>query len=95
MSYNDNNIVIDVSHTKFCVGPCSSKEEESKVNIFKPKSGGRYKEFYYPLNKNSYLILKNVRICCDCNSRYLEFIDEEDNERLKQDSKMIRKKLKI
>ena len=95
MSYNDNNIVIDVSHTKFCVGPCSSKEEESKVNIFKPKSGGRYKEFCYPLNKNSYLILKNARICCDCNSRYLEFIEEEDNERLKQDSKTIRKKLVI
>lgn len=96
MSYNDNNIVIDVSDTKFCVGPCISEEKETtKKKFLKPYSGGRYKEFCYPIGKNSYLILKNVRICANCNSRYLEFSEEKDNESLKQDAKTIREKLGI
>lgn len=95
MSYNDNNIVVDVSCTKFCVGPCNSKDEESKSNVFKLNSGGRYKLFCYPLTKNTCLILKNARICVGCNSRYIEFNEEKDNERLKRDAKTIRKKLGI
>lgn len=96
MSYNDNNIVVDVSYTKFCVGPCNSEEKETTKNKFlKPSSGGRYKRFCYPLTKNTCLILKNARICGGCNSRYLEFSEEKENESLKRDAKTIRKKLGI
>jgi len=96
MSYNDNNIVVDVSYTKFCVGPCNSEEKETTKNKFlKPYSGGKYKEFCYPIDEDSYLILKNVRICCSCNQRYMEFNDENDIESLKQDAKTIRQKLGI
>ena len=49
----------------------------------------------YPLNKDTYLILKNARICCGCNSRYLEFKEEKYNESLERDAKTIRKKLGI
>ena len=104
MSYNDNNIVVNMSYTRFCVGPCNSKKEEPKPItidygkkhfIFKPNSGDRYKQLCYPLNKDTYLILKNARICCGCNSRYLEFKEENDNESLERDAKTIRKKLGI
>jgi len=96
MSYNDNNIVVDVSCTKFCVGPCNSKEKETTKNKFlKPYSGGKYNKFCYPINKDSYLILKNVRICSSCNQRYMGFYDENEIESLKQDAKTIRKKLGI
>ncbi|MDB4613975.1 hypothetical protein OAH43_00425 [bacterium] len=96
MSYNDNNIVVDVSCTKFCVGPCNSKEKETTKNKFlKPYSGGKYNKFCYPINEDSYLILKNVRICSSCNQRYMEFYDENEIESLKQDAKTIRKKLGI
>tara|TARA_B110000444_G_scaffold187027_1_gene176284 strand:- start:1856 stop:2146 length:291 start_codon:yes stop_codon:yes gene_type:complete len=96
MSYNDNNIVVDVSCTKFCVGPCNSKEKETTKNKFlKPYSGGKYNKFCYPIDEDSYLILKNVRICSSCNQRYMEFYDENEIESLKQDAKTIRKKLGI
>ena len=96
MSYNNNNIVVDVSYTKFCVGPCNSQEKETTKNKFlKPYSGGMYEEFCYQIDEDSYLILKNVRICCSCNQRYMEFNDENDIESLKQDAKTIRQKLGI
>jgi len=94
MSYN--NTVIDVSCTKFCVGPCNSIEKETTKNEFlKPYSGGKYKEFCYPIDEDSYLILKNVRVCSSCNERYMEFYDENDIESLKRDAKTICNKLGI
>ena len=101
MTINDqDHIVIDCSDIKFCCGPCSSKEEEPKPDkngkyVFKPYNGGRYNiEYPIDIEENFSLTLKNVRICGSCNSRYLEFINEEDMiESLVQDAKTILKKL--
>lgn len=98
------NIVIDVSDIKFCIGPCSSKECEPNVitlengkkqYYFKPYNGGKYKELCFPIGKESYLILNNARICSCCNNRYLENWDESDYETLEADANIIRQKLDI
>ena len=104
MSTNNttNDITIDVSNIKFCPGPCNSKTHESKPFIkkneywfeFKPHTGGRYSCFSYPLSTNT-LNLTNVRMCRSCNSRHLEFWDEDAYEDLKDDAKIILKKLNI
>lgn len=90
------NIVVDVTDMKFCVGPCSSKEEETTEKKFlKPYSGGKYEEFCYPIGEECNLILKNVRICNSCNHRYLEFWEENEIDSLKGDAQTILKKLEI
>lgn len=96
MMSHEENIIVDVSDKKFCVGPCISKDEETTEKKFlKPYSGGKYKEFCYPISVESRLILKNVRICDSCNRRYLEFWDENEIESLKKDAQTILNKLKI
>jgi len=97
----NNDIIIDVSNINYCVGPCNSKKEEKKPvsnnNIyytFKPHSGGRYKELCYPIDNKYNLILKNVRICNQCNNRYLEFCEENCYDNLKLDAKIILEKIK-
>lgn len=90
------NIIVDVSDMKFCVGPCNSKEEETTEKKFlKPYSGGMYNEFWYPISEECNLILKNVRICKCCNNRYLEFWEEDEINFLKEDAQVILKKLEI
>ena len=98
MIYENNDIIIDVSNIKYCVGPCNSKKEEpepiiinnKKNYVFKPNNGGRYKEYIY-----QNIILKNARMCCNCNNRYLEFIEENHIEGIIKDGNIIRQKLKI
>jgi hypothetical protein len=101
---NMHNIIVDVSQVKFCTGPCNCKENEcepitlsngKKHFMFKPYNGEKYEEYQYPLNDNSYLILKNVRICSLCNKRYLENWDEKDYETLMLDAQIICQKLNI
>lgn len=97
------SITIDVSNIKFCPGPCNSKTHESKpVKIknnqyrfeFKPHTGGMYGCFSYPLSTYT-LNLTNVRMCRSCNSRHLEFWDQDAYEDLENDAKIIIKKLDI
>jgi len=103
MTYENRDIIVDVSDIKFCVGPCNSKKEELEpiiinnnyIYIFKPNDGGRYKEYIYKLDNNHSIILKNARMCCSCNSRYLEFIEEDYIEGIIKDGKIIKQKLKI
>ena len=53
MIYENNDIIVDVSNIKYCVGPCNSKKEEPEpitinnknIYIFKPNDGGRYKQY--------------------------------------------------
>ena len=90
------NIIVDASDIKFCVGPCNSKEEETiEKKFLKPYSGGKYTEFCYPIGKECNLILKNVRICNSCNNKYLEFWEENEIDYLKADAQVILKKLEI
>lgn len=94
--FHEENIIVDATDMKFCVGPCSSKEEETTEKKFlKPYSGGEYKEFCYPIGEECNLILKNVRICNCCNRRYLEFWKENEIDSLKADARVILKKLEI
>ena len=96
MMSHEENIIVDVSDKKFCVGPCSSKDEETTEKKFlKPYSGGKYKPFCYPISENCNLILKNVRICNGCNHRYLEFWNENEIDSLKRDAQTILNKLEI
>ena len=92
MSLSD--IVIDVTHIKFCPGPCNSTTPEAGPpgppriincqpwHAFKPYSGGRYIGFNYPMYEGGRLFLKNVRLCSSCNSRWHDMIydsvDEQD-----------------
>ena len=98
-----NSIIFDASDTKFCVGPCVSKEPEALPMIigdterhqFKPYSGGKYSVCNYPLSEDCSLIIRNFRVCNSCNKRYLENYDEKDYEQLAVDGNTIRKKLGI
>ena len=90
------NIIVDATDMKFCVGPCNSKEEETTEKKFlKPYSGGKYKEFWYPVGEECNLILKNVRICNSCNHRFHEFLEENEIDSLKGEAQTILKKLEI
>ena len=102
-SNQSNNIIFDASEIKYCIGPCSSKIQESppifigdkKHHQFKPYSGGKYAKCCYPLSENCSLIIKNFRICNSCNKRYLENYDEKDFKQLAIDGNTILKKLEI
>ena len=89
---NTNNITIDVSNIKFCPGPCNCTDNESEWYIFKPHSGGRYERLSYPLGIYT-ISLINVRLCSSCNSRHLEFWQEEAYDNLTDDAITILKKL--
>ena len=99
----DMDFTFDVSDIKFCPGPCNSKIIESKPVIgknnelwheFKPHTGGMYNCLTYPIGYYS-MNLTNVRLCRDCNSRHLEFWDEQSYENLERDAYTIIEKLNI
>jgi hypothetical protein len=81
MIYEISDIVIDVSNIKYCVGPCNSKKEEPEPITI--------------IDNDRNIILKNARMCYNCNNRYLEFIEEEHIEGIIKDGNIIRQKLKI
>lgn len=98
-----NNITIDANNVNFCCGPCSSIEPEPEPTnhldgpwyALKPhirRNGKAYFKFVWPLPKNGCLIVKNLRICDFCCSRYNdhEFSEEEQI----RDANTIIKKLK-
>ena len=103
MTYEISDIVVDVSNIKYCVGPCNSKKEEpepitinnKKNYVFKPNDGGRYKEYIYQIDNDRNIILKNARMCYNCNNRYLEFIEENHIDGIIKDGNIIKQKLKI
>ena len=97
-----NIIDIDVNNLEFCPGPCRSIQKESKPIIlgrsrlwyeFKPHSGGRLNNFTYPIDENNLIELKNVRLCRDCYSRYLEYSVAKDYNSLLRDGKTVYKKI--
>jgi hypothetical protein len=97
--YDGDIISADLSNIRICPGPCNNTMEEPEPsvntsnNYFKPYSGGRYARFCYPINNTQTLVLKNLRICASCHSRYLEFSEENCTEELMSDAKIIMKKL--
>lgn len=103
MIYENNDIIVDVSNIKYCVGPCNSKKEEPEpitinnknIYIFKPNDGGRYKQYIYQIDNEHSIILKKARMCCSCNNRYLEFIEEGHIDGIIKDANIIKQKLKI
>jgi len=98
------DITLNVSDIDFCPGPCNDKNPESIWKMgnqtqyeFKPKSGGRYNSFVYPLPNGGNLILTSLRICGSCCRRYDEFTHEEQTDdivkRLHSDACKILEKL--
>mgnify|MGYP001162610173 CR=1 FL=1 len=98
-----NNITIDAKNVNFCCGPCSSIEPEPEpINhldgpwyALKPhirRDGKTYHKYVWPLPKNGRLVVKNLRVCESCCSRYND--DEfSDGDRIR-DANTIIKKLK-
>lgn len=87
-------ITIDHENHKFCPGPCNNMENEDITkSMFKPYSGGRYKNIVYPLPDNKELVITNLRICRGCIDRYHDFYDEDHYEGLIEDSILIMKKM--
>lgn len=81
------NVVIDAKNVKFCCGPCCSVDPEPEslnfgsepYHCYKPHSGGRYKQFTWPLSNGGSVSVINLRVCHGCFSRYNddEFSDED------------------
>ena len=49
----------------------------------------------YQIDNEHSIILKNARMCCSCNNRYLEFIEEGHIDGIIKDANIIKRKLKI
>lgn len=100
-----NNITIDAKNVNFCCGPCSSVEPEPEPvptnhpdgpwYTLKPhirRDGKTYHKYVWPLPKNGRLVVKNLRVCEFCCSRYND--DEFSDEDRIRDANTIIEKLK-
>lgn len=103
-AYDGDIISVDLSDVRFCPGPCNNTDDEpepspgykilsNNMYYFKPYSGGKYARLCYPINNTQTLVLNNLRICASCHRRYLDFTEENCEEELMSDAKIIMKKL--
>lgn len=98
-----SNVIIDAKNVMFCCGPCCSVDPEPEPTnhidgpwyALKPhirRDGKPHYKFVWPLPNNGELVVKNLRVCESCCSRYND--DEFSTDTRIRDGCVVMQKLK-